>query len=104
MKARLLTATLVIAAACVGAPVQAENPASQVLCGERSAILETLRQRYAEKPEAMGLAGNGNVVELLTSGTGSWTILVTRPSGLTCLAAAGSFWEDVETPKAGLPM
>ncbi|MBT3307431.1 MAG: hypothetical protein HN377_13250, partial [Alphaproteobacteria bacterium] len=45
------------------------------LCGERSNVLTTLSGKYAEKTVSMGLAGNGTVVEVLSSEDGTWTIL-----------------------------
>ncbi len=49
----------------------------------------------------MGLASSGGVVEVLTNEKGSsWSIIVTMPSGVTCLVAAGEGWEAV-APVAG---
>ena len=42
----------------------------------------------------MGLANNGGVIEILSSGAGkSWTIILTMPNGVTCMIAAGDSWE-----------
>ncbi len=49
----------------------------------------------------MGRRGE-SVMELFTSETGSWTILVTRTNGLSCIAASGEDWtvmEDKLTPE-----
>ena len=45
------------------------------------------------------------VVEIFTSASGSWTIVVTRPDGQTCLVASGQAWEDIteELPAKGEP-
>ena len=52
---------------------------------------------YNEHPVSMGLAFNGAVIEVfLNSDTGTFTIVATRPSGLSCLVAAGEGWQDVE--------
>jgi len=93
---KTLFATLAGAAllASMSVAAHAENNRT-VLCGERQQILDSLETRYDESPAAMGLAGNGSVVELLTSRDGTWTILVTQPSGMACLAAAGQHWESV---------
>ncbi|HJM48714.1 MAG TPA: hypothetical protein QGF63_02580 [Alphaproteobacteria bacterium] len=69
--------------------------AAQTLCThERTAVIEQLKSRYQEAPVAMGLVGNGSVLEVLASKTGSWTILVTQPSGLLCVVASGEAWEN----------
>ena len=39
---------------------------------------------------ALGLASNGGLLEVLTSGNGgTWTIILTMPNGVSCLVAAG---------------
>lgn len=70
-------------------PVAAQN-----LCGERVDIIDTLKKRYHEVPVSMGLAGNGGVVEIFASTKGSWTILVTQPTGVACVVSAGEAWES----------
>ncbi|NVK19343.1 MAG: hypothetical protein HWE30_11655 [Methylocystaceae bacterium] len=74
-------------------PAVAEN-----LCGERVDIIDTLKKRYQEVPVSMGLAGNGGVVEIFVSIKGSWTILVTRPTGVACVVSAGEAWESLKGP------
>ncbi len=63
------------------------------ICGGRKAALEYLQRQYQERPRALGLAANARVVELLVAKTGSWTILVTRPDGISCVVASGEAWE-----------
>ena len=70
------------------------DAAAQSICVDRGVALRQLQQRYGESPTALGLASNGNVVELFTSKTGSWTIIVTRPSGTSCVVASGANWEQ----------
>jgi hypothetical protein len=63
-------------------------------CGPRADVVGELEQRYREAPVAVGLAGNGTLVEVLASPDGAtWTILQTAPSGLACLVAAGESWQ-----------
>ena len=70
------------------------------LCGERTALVDQLKGKYAEQPKAIGLAANGSVLEILTAVSGSWTVIVTTPQGITCLLAAGKHWEDIDQKKA----
>jgi predicted benzoate:H+ symporter BenE len=72
-------------------PTMAQN-----LCGERVDIIDTLKKRYHEVPVSMGLAGNGGVVEIFASTKGSWTIIVTRPTGVACVVSAGEAWESLK--------
>lgn len=74
------------------------------LCGNRSALLTTLGGRFAEKTVSMGLAGNGTVVEVLSSEDGTWTILMTAPNGVSCLLAAGDYWQQLPTKEAELTL
>lgn len=47
----------------------------------------------------MGLQKSQGIVEIYSSETtGSWTILMTRPDGVSCLIAAGQLWEQDVTP------
>ena len=78
--------------------------AQTAACGERSAVLTTLKGKYAEKPESMGLAGNGTVVEVLSSEDGTWTIIMTAPNGVSCLLAAGDYWRRLPKQEAGLTL
>ncbi len=75
----------------MGAPTSAAH----VLCGERSAVVTSLEKTYSETPVSMGLASNGAVIEILASPTGTFTIILTRPDGLSCVMAAGENWETL---------
>lgn len=81
------------------------NPAlmpAEIVCAEREALLTSLSREYAEAPKELGLANNGNVVELLTTRDGrTWTMLMTRPDGTSCVIAAGEAWEAVPAQMAG---
>ncbi len=70
------------------------NPAAaQAACTTRSEVAEQLAGDYAEAPVAAGLASSGAVIEVFTSGDGAtWTIVLTRPEGTSCLVAAGEAW------------
>ncbi len=73
-------------------------------CGIRARVLEHLQASYGERRQAAGLAGQTQMVEVYASDeTGSWTILVTSASGISCIVAAGSDFETVPPPIAGDP-
>ncbi len=72
-------------------------------CGLRGMIVERLSDRFSETRQSLMLAANGVVIELFASrATGTWTILSTRPDGLSCLIASGGAFEDIDEP-APLP-
>ena len=73
----------------------AEAPA-QTVCLPHTEVAKQLGSLHSEAPVAIGLANDGNVVEVFSTGDGStWTIVVTMPSGKTCLVAAGEGWETL---------
>ncbi len=92
------TAVLVLASLLLADPSDA---AAQVVCGERARILARLAARYDEAPSAIGVTAAGQVIEVLTSASGSWTIVVTAPEGPACVVASGEGWRRVEPEKKG---
>lgn len=72
---------------------QANGEGSQN-CASRELVLERLADKYGETRQSIGLGTNNAVVEVFAStDTGSWTITVTTPNGLTCLVASGQSFE-----------
>lgn len=78
-----------------------ESAPATAACGERGFIARKLESGYSEKPIAMGLSADGAVVEVFASDAGSFTIVVTRPDGLSCILIAGESWEDLRALKIG---
>jgi len=90
-----------VAALLAGLLAGPAGAAAQGYCGERAALLRQLEASHREAPAARGLTGRGRVVELLTSDSGSWTIIVTAADGTSCLVAAGEAWEALAPPPPG---
>lgn len=74
-------------------------------CADRDTVVDRLANSYGETRQSIGLAPNNSVVEVFASSeTGTWTITVTNPRGVTCLVASGSAFEAFEedlTPAKG---
>ncbi len=71
------------------------SASAKPICGKRNDVIGKLSGSFSEKPSAMGLTTNGDVIEVLTSPSGStWTIVVTMPNGTSCLIALGENWES----------
>jgi hypothetical protein len=98
-----LTAALALAALLLCGTVAASKPAEAApkLCGDRDQILDRLEQTYEEKPQALGLSGDGGVIEVLVSPEGGWTMLLTYPKRPTCVVATGEAWQTLQV--AGEP-
>ena len=63
-------------------------------CGPRDNVLSTLGDRYGETRQSIGLGASGQVMEVFASlETGTWTITLTLPNGVTCLMASGQSFE-----------
>jgi hypothetical protein len=59
-------------------------------------VIDRLASAYGETRQSIGLGANNQVVEVFASAeTGTWTITVTNPNGLTCLVASGQAYEAV---------
>lgn len=68
-------------------------------CATRDTVIERLAERYGESRQSIGMAPEGRVIEVFASEeTGTWTITVTLPSGVTCLVASGEAYENVDEP------
>ena len=70
---------------------------AQPQCNERDNVLALLAKKYKETPIAAGVTNTGGLVEVLTDmKSGTWTIIVTTPKGMSCLVAAGEGWRNME--------
>ncbi len=94
LKASLLAAAFVLMT--VLSPL-ARQAAAQEVCILRDAAFQHLAQQYGEHPVGRGLAQAGQtMVELLTSESGTWTIVITNVRGETCVLASGEAWTKAE--------
>jgi hypothetical protein len=85
-----LLATALIALTATTATAQPRN------CAPRDTVIERLASTYGETRQSIGLGERGMVIETFASAdTGTWTITVTTPNGLTCLVASGQSWEEL---------
>ena len=71
-------------------------------CHSHADLTKMLDQKFSEQPSAVGLQANGHLVEVFVSNEGtSWTIVVTRPDGWSCIVAVGEHWESLPQPVTG---
>lgn len=96
MVRKYLTCALPLIAAALPLPAAAQQ---QPACADRATIVERLQSRFGEVQTGSGLSATNGVVEVFASeATGSWTIIVTLPSGQSCLIAAGEYWQQGPGP------
>ena len=74
----------------------------QISCGSHEEISGKLADRFSEAAVGIGLTSTGEVIEIFASSDGeTWTIVMTRPDGTSCLMAAGSTWEAIDPGPRG---
>ncbi|MEQ3626004.1 MAG: hypothetical protein ABNH26_08855 [Celeribacter sp.] len=64
--------------------------AAQAPCAPRDELLARYAAKYREAPRMIGLTRQGNLVEIWASESGTWTAVVTQPSGQSCITAVGT--------------
>lgn len=74
--------------------------AAQVPCAPTEAMLDNLKQRYQEEPQALGLAFDGTLTQVYANtDKGTYSIVATRPDGLSCLLISGDNFQILPKPK-----
>lgn len=93
---RLATSALATALTLLPMAASAEQT-----CAPRQIVLEHLSERFGESRQSIGMGAEGRVVEVFAStDTGTWTITITLPNGMTCLIAAGDGFENLSEDPA----
>lgn len=73
-------------------------------CAKHQAVVEMLAKQFGEAPHDMGMAAKSALMEMYAStDTGTWTLLITLPNGITCIIAAGDSFETVAASPQGDP-
>ncbi|MCR8827408.1 hypothetical protein [Pseudosulfitobacter koreensis] len=91
-----LAALTVAAAIYLAAAGHAAAQANTRNCGPRALVVDRLATTYGETRQSMGLGTGNQVIEVFASSeTGTWTITVTTPAGMTCLVASGQAFEEL---------
>jgi hypothetical protein len=71
---------------------------AETACGPRAGMLQGLTREYGETPVARALAGPGQMIEVLVSPSGSWTMIVSDVLGQACIVGTGEAWTAVPRP------
>ena len=89
-----------LSALLIGWGISASPAEAQLACGDRGTVVASLHKKFSETPVSIGLASNGTVIEVFASPQGTWTIVMTKPDGESCVLMAGDNWEDLPTQVA----
>lgn len=96
MKTTYLASAAAFAAAAALSLAAGPAAAQSRNCAPRDTVLQRLAEKYGESRQSIGMGQQGMVMETFASGeTGSWTITVTTPQGMTCLVASGQAFETL---------
>jgi hypothetical protein len=74
-------------------------PATAGPCGMREQIVKDITATFNEKRAAIGLLLSGEMLEVFVSPGGTWTMVVSKASGIACIVAAGEVWMQVPVAK-----
>ena len=96
--AKFLTTTILAAGACLAVTTAAQ---AQMQCRQHKEVLGKFADTYKESPVAGGLTQDGRLLQVLSSGdNGTWTIVLSKPDGLTCVIMAGEAWRKLNPKPA----
>jgi hypothetical protein len=84
------------------AGVQAQ---SGMPCFQRDTLVTALEEKYKESLTGGGIQNETQILEVWASAeTGTFTVIITRADGISCIAATGKGWQQVEKVAAlGVP-
>ena len=88
---------LAATAVSLGLLLQTAGPVkAQPVCMSRDVLREELHKQFAEAPTAGAIANNGAFVQLFANrDRSSWTLVMTRPGGTSCVLVAGEDWNQL---------
>jgi len=88
---RLFTAAIVFGIAATAPPAMAQ----QVTCALRDNVVQQLSGKYSEQLTGAGIQNSRRYIEVWAAPrTGTFTVLLTRPDGISCIIAAGNNWHQ----------
>lgn len=76
---------------------------ARTVCKQRSEIVKILSKKFKETQQSFGLQSDRRVLELYASPNGSWTAILTLPSGQSCVVASGEAWTTLPPVPIGEP-
>lgn len=69
---------------------------AQTVCMPHDDFRVELQKNFSEIPVAIAIANNGALIELYAKhDRSSWTLVMTRPDGTSCVLVAGEEWSEL---------
>ena len=74
-------------------------------CMPRDVLVGELKKDWDEDPVYWGMVPNGAIIELFLSSNNerTFSIIITRPTGISCMLVGGGQWERITPPPVGEP-
>ena len=73
---------------------------SKTVCFERWSVVKAIGDEYGEVQQSISLTRSKNAIEVFANvKTGSWSILITKATGVSCLVASGSSYVSLDGSK-----
>jgi hypothetical protein len=86
----------------IATPSRSQVPPTQNPCIPTPSVTKMLKDKYGETPGVAAITDDGAPMLIFTNPkTGTFTITIRRPGGLSCLMTGGNSWTLVEQPKEG---
>lgn len=74
--------------------IQEKQETPKVICDTHERIIKVLKDRFREELAFYGVDNIGNLVELYSNAIkDTWTIIISKPRGPTCVASSGTGWQ-----------
>ena len=87
---RLRCLALLLIAALAANPVSAAT-----VCMPHKNMIEFLHEKYQEISVGLGLTARGDVIEVLSSAAGGFSVILTKPNGASCIVVSGEAWHSL---------
>ena len=101
MTRHLLTASTLL----IATPAMAQQEAMPIACGPTKVVESSIAKRYGENPIAAGVAQGGGYLFIITNPeTQSYTVILRRPDGTSCMLGSGSGFTVIEPTKPGMDL
>lgn len=78
--------------------------AQQNPCGPTGLVEKRIAQQYGESVIGAGIVAGGILFTLANPETGTFTILLRRPDGQTCVLMGGTGWASTDAAKPGVDL
>ncbi len=95
--------TCLFLAMMLGDQAQAKSPIAEIICEPTIHMHDKLTRQFGSHRVATGVRSPEQVMEVWTSRSGAWTMVITYANGTSCIVAMGKDWlaHKIEEPARG---